>query len=146
MSRLMEVMVTMFPARQNGRTQEEEEEDSHVVTAQVSPPKGWRWLLSLIVGPSLATSASLPTFLIVMIGDFLATMSLYIPYTHLPEMAMARGVKSRNAAFLISAAGIGSTIGRVLAGLLCDQGRLHPMTITFLATAAASLQSFLLIR
>ena len=77
-------------------------------------------------------------------GDFLATMSLYIPYTHLPDMAIARGVAPARAAFLISSAGISSTIGRVLAGLACDQGLLHPLTITLLATAAAALQSFLL--
>ena len=82
----------------------------------------------------------------VMIGDFLATMSLYIPYTHSPDMAVARGVEPRNAAFLISAAGICSTIGRVLAGLLCDQRKLHPMTITCMATGFAALQAFLLIR
>jgi len=136
----------MFPGKNCASGNEEEEEDeSSIGFTQGSPPKGWRWLLSLIVGPSLATSKSLPTFLIVMVGDFLATMSLYIPYTHLPEMAMARGVSSRNAAFLISAAGIGSTVGRILAGLLCDQSWLHPMTITLLATALASLQAFLLI-
>ena len=29
-------------------------------------------------------------------------------------------------------------VGRVVAGLLCDQQRLHPMTITMMATAGAS--------
>ena len=28
-----------------------------------------------------------------MLGDFLATMSIYIPYTYIPHMAMAKGVK-----------------------------------------------------
>ena len=69
-------------------------------------------------------------------------MSLYIPYTHLPDMAIARGVAPSKAAFLISSAGIASTVGRFLAGLAC--GHLHPLTITLLATAAAALQSFLL--
>merc|ERR1712155_506316 len=90
--------------------------------------QGWRYVLSLIVGKDL--SSSLLLFFMVMAGDFLATMSLYIPYTHLPDMAIARGVDPRDAAFLISSAGICSTIGRVLAGLLCDQGMAHPMTIT----------------
>ena len=62
-----------------------------------------------------------------MLGDFLATMSIYIPYTYIPHMAMAKGVKvttpdediltvtppqPENAAFLISASGISSTMGR----------------------------------
>ena len=29
----------------------------------------------------------------VLIGDFLATMSIYIPYTHLPALALAHGIK-----------------------------------------------------
>ena len=118
--------------------------------------KGWRWVLSWIVGNSLASSPSLPLFLMVMVGDFLATMSLCIPYTFLPAVAVAKGIGAQDAAFLISAAGISSTVGstifiissfkddlaqvgRVVAGLLCDQRRLHPMTITLMATAGASL-------
>jgi len=136
--------LAMFPARRDGNTKPEEEETSSVST-QTSECKGWRWVLSLIVGPSLASSDSLLLFLMIMIGDFLATMSLYIPYVQLPDMAIARGVEPRNAAFLISAAGICSTVGRVLAGLLCDQRKLHPMTITCMATGLAALQAFLLI-
>jgi len=134
----------MFPAKRTQNSKPEESESSSVSTER-SECKGWRWILSLIVGPSLASSDSLLLFLMVMIGDFLATMSLYIPYTHLPDMAVARGVEPRNAAFLISAAGICSTLGRVLAGLLCDQRKLHPMTITCVATGMAALQAFLLI-
>ena len=99
-----------------------------------------------MVGESLATSPTLFLFFTVMLGDFLATMSLYIPYTHLPDMAMARGVNARDAAFLISSAGISSTVGRVLAGVVCDQKIFHPMTITLAATVVAAIQSFLLAR
>jgi len=136
--------LAMFPAKKSSNTCEVEEDVSSPDIAEESSLKGWRWLLSLVVGPGLASSTFLPIFLIVVVGDFLATMSLYIPYTHLPDLAMDRGVSSRNAAFLISAAGIGSTVGRVLAGVLCDQGRIHPMTITLLATTFASIEAFLL--
>ena len=137
--------VAMFTPTNNNNNTQNREELSHTDIDQ-EPPTGWRWLLSLVVGQGLATTKFFPMFLIVMVGDFLATMSLYIPYTHLPDLAMARGVSSRNAAFLISAAGIGSMVGRILAGVLCDQGGLHPMTITLLATALASIQAFLLHR
>ena len=135
----------MFPAKRNTESKPDDSESS-AESLPRSECKGLRWLLSLIVGPGLASSDSLLLFLIIMLGDFLATMSLYIPYTHLPDMAIARGVEPRNAAFLISSAGIFSTIGRVLAGLLCDQQKLHPMTITCMATGMAALQAFLLIR
>ena len=131
----------MFPAK---RRAEQDKQEDVSGEAERKECKGFRFLLSLLVGENLATSPTLWLFFNVMIGDFLATMSLYIPYTHLPDMALARGVAPRDAAFLISSAGISSTIGRVVAGLVCDHGILHPMTITLLATAAAALQSFLL--
>ena len=135
----------MFPARtEAAENKEEEEEQGGGAGEQRRDCSGWRFLLSLIVGRDLATSSSLGLFFIVMTGDFLATMSLYIPYTHLPDMAMARGVDPRDAAFLISSAGICSTVGRVVAGAVCDQGSLHPLTLTLTATALAASQSFLL--
>ena len=137
----------MFPARSEVDTDKEEEEQSGGEADQRRERrdcKGWRFLLSLIVGRDLATTSALALFFMVMAGDFLATMSLYIPYTHLPDMAIARGVDPRDAAFLISSAGMSSTVGRVVAGLVCDQGSLHPLTITLAATAMAATQSFLL--
>ena len=146
----------MFPAN-NLNTTDTEQENSSGVQIEPVACKGWRWALSWLVGNSLASSPSLPLFLMVMVGDFLATMSLCIPYTFLPAMAVAQGIGAQDAAFLISAAGISSTVrlknfslskttttsphqvGRVVAGLLCDQRRLHPMTITLIATAGASL-------
>ena len=145
----------MFPATNQAGTDTEQENSG----VQIEPVacKGWRWALSWLVGNSLASSPSLPLFLMVMVGDFLATMSLCIPYTFLPAVAVGKGIGAQDAAFLISAASISSTVGsifcvisslkddllvqvgRVVAGLLCDQRRLHPMTITMMATAGASL-------
>ena len=136
--------VAMFPARSAGDQEKREEADT--VEGERKECRGFRYLLSLVVGEHLATSPALYLFFTIMAGDFLATMSLYIPYTHLPDMAISRGVEPARAAFLISSAGISSTVGRVLAGLLCDQGLLHPLTITLAATLMASLQSFLLSR
>ena len=138
----------MFPARREAADTKEEEEQqtggSGGAELRRRDCRGWRFLLSLIVGRDLASSSSLGLFFMVMAGDFLATMSLYIPYTHLPDMAMARGVDPRDAAFLISSAGICSTVGRVVAGAVCDQGSLHPLTLTLSATVLAATQSFLL--
>ena len=99
----------MFPAPNQAESSEEQQE---VNSGQVEPVacRGWRWLLSWLVGSSLASSPTLPLFLMVMLGDFLATMSLTIPYTFLPAMAVAQGISAQDAAFLISAAGISSTV------------------------------------
>ena len=135
--------LAMFPAPDTVTSTKEEEQLEQTDTPPIEC-RGWRWPLSFLVGSTLASSPALPLFLMVMVGDFLATMSLCIPYTFLPAMAVTQGIDAQDAAFLISAAGISSTVGRVLAGLLCDQRKLHPMTITLLATSLASLQALLL--
>ena len=99
----------MFPAPNQAESSEEQEEVNSGQVEQVAC-RGWRWLLSWLVGSSLASSPTLPLFLMVMLGDFLATMSLTIPYTFLPAMAVAQGISAQDAAFLISAAGISSTV------------------------------------
>merc|ERR1719319_1714284 len=128
--------LAMFPAPDTVTSTKEEERLEQTDTPPIEC-RGWRWPLSFLVGSTLASSPALPLFLMVMVADFLATMSLCIPYAFLPAMAVTQGIDAQDAAFLISAAGISSTVGRVLAGLLCDQRRLHPMTITLLATSPA---------
>jgi hypothetical protein len=48
--------------------------------------------LVLVLGEGLYQSENLPLFLLVLVGDFLATLALYIPYSLLPETAMAHGI------------------------------------------------------
>ena len=118
----------MFPAPNQAESSEEQEE---VNSEQAEPVacRGWRWLLSWLVGSSLASSPTLPLFLMVMLGDFLATMSLTIPYTFLPAMAVAQGISAQDAAFLISAAGISSTVrtcfilDHLFSDLFCNTGQ-----------------------
>jgi hypothetical protein len=49
-------------------------------------------LLALVLGEGLFQSENLWLFLLVLVGDFLATLALYIPYSLLPETAMAHGI------------------------------------------------------
>jgi len=111
-----------------------EEEDA----SDIDTPSSWfTYILSWVVGPALAESPSLTTFFLVMAGDFLATICLYIPYTYLPPLAMSRGLEPAQIGFLISSAGISNTVGRLSAGWLCDQNWLHPITITLVATTTS---------
>ena len=104
------------------------------------------WLASWVVGASLAASPHFPSFLVVMLADFLATVSLYIPYTHLPTLAVSRGLDTAQVGFLISAAGISNTCGRVTAGWLGDQDWLHPVTLSLVATSLSSVPLLLMTR
>ena len=54
----------------------------------------------------LLRSPRLLQFLVVGLGDSLATLSLYIPFTHLPAAVQARGVSPAQASLLISVIGV----------------------------------------
>ena len=54
----------------------------------------------------LLRSPRLLQFLVVGLGDSLATLSLYIPFTHLPAAVEARGVSPAQASLLISVIGV----------------------------------------
>ena len=65
-----------------------------------------RSLLSVLLSPDLRDSPALSSYLLVALGDGLATLALFIPFTFLPDLAVSKGVEPSNAAFLISAAGV----------------------------------------
>ena len=48
---------------------------------------GSQAVLSVLLGPDLAHSSSLPTYLLFAVSDFLSFVAIYIPYTHLPPLA-----------------------------------------------------------
>ena len=83
--------------------------------------------LAYILGTDLASSAALPVLALLAMGDMLATLSLYIPFTHLPSAAMASGVSASNSALLVSAIGVTNTLGRLTSGWMSDQPWGHPV-------------------
>ena len=62
---------------------------------------------------SITSSPGLSVFLMLGLADMLSTLSLYMPYTHLPSAVQARGVTSSQAASLISSLGVSSSLGRL---------------------------------
>ena len=58
-------------------------------------------IVSLVLGRELAASPRLPAYLLFSVADFLAFCAIYIPYTHLPPLAVAHGVTPSHAALLI---------------------------------------------
>jgi len=96
-----------------------------------------RKCLSRIIGPALACSPALPVLALLILGDCLSALSLYIPYTHLPPAAISVGVSPVNAAFLISAIGATNTLGRLVAGWLADRPSINPMVLILGSITAA---------
>ena len=97
---------------------------------------GWGRLLDLVLEPQLRSSPALRLYLLVALADLAATLSLFIPFQHLPAIAAARGLSKADAACLISATGICSTVGRLVSGWLCDRSWLHPLSLTSIAITA----------
>ena len=93
---------------------------------------------------SLTSSPALPAFLMLGLADTLSTLSLYMPYTHLPSAVEARGLDGSEAAVLISCLGVSSSLGRLLAGWLSDQAFSHPQLLLAGAITAATPCLFLL--
>ena len=80
-----------------------------------------RSLMSVFLSSDLMDSPGLRTYLLVTLADGVATLALFIPFTFLPSLATSQGISPSDAAFLISAAGLSSSTGRLLSGLLCDR-------------------------
>ena len=104
----------------------------HSTSPTLSPP------------PSITSSSAFSVFLVVGLADMLATLSLYMPYTHLPSAVMSRGLTSAQAAVLISSVGVSSSLGRLTAGWVSDQAWLHPISSLAVAITAATPCLFLL--
>ena len=98
---------------------------------------------SIFLSKELLDSPGLTTFLLVALADGVATLALFTPFTFLPDLAQSAGVSAADAAFLISAAGISSSAGRILSGWLCDRPWCDPILLTTAAVSSAALPSFL---
>ena len=93
---------------------------------------------------SITHTSAFSVFLLLGLADMLSTLSLYMPYTHLPSAVVARGLTSSQAALLISSVGVSSSLGRLTAGWVSDQAWLHPQTVLAVAITAATPCLFLL--
>jgi len=90
-------------------------------------------VLSLLIDKNLYKNPAFCLYLVVVFADLAATLSLFIPFQYLPAIAHAHGVDKSHAAYIISATGISSTVGRIISGWLCDRAWLHPLTFTALS-------------
>ena len=99
---------------------------------------------SLFLSKDLLESPALSTFLLVALADGVATLALFIPFTYLPSLATVSGVSSEKAAFLISAAGISSSVGRIISGWLCDKTWCDPIVLTLFAIFSAAIPPLIL--
>jgi len=86
-------------------------------------------IVTLFMDRNLYRHADFMVFFCILIADIITTFGLFIPYHHLPPVARQAGLSKANADFLISVIGISSTIGRLVAGWVCDRKWLHPATL-----------------
>lgn len=98
------------------------------------PPPGakevGRWAVR-VLGRGVAGQRQVPVYLLYLAGDGLAVMALYIPYSVLPAL-------SPDSSLLVASLGLGSVVGRLAAGALCDHPHISPLALTATATALAA--------
>ncbi|XP_053403386.1 uncharacterized protein LOC123555097 isoform X2 [Mercenaria mercenaria] len=68
-------------------------------------------------------------FIIMMIATFLVGVPSFVPFSMLPDYALTTDSSPSQAAWLLSAIGIGGTIGRMGAGILSDMPCVHRLTL-----------------
>merc|ERR1712013_560670 len=108
---------------------------THIPEPEIDQPVGVKArVLSTLLDPQLYNSPVLGLFLLVCLADVVATLSLFIPFHYVPSIARERGLTQTQGAMLISATGVCSTAGRVVAGWVCDRSWLHPISIASLST------------
>jgi len=100
--------------------------------------------LSMVLGKEIAHQEHVHVFLVMVVADALAVMALYIPYSYLKPVAVAKGVAPQLSAILISAVGVGSVSGRLLSGWMSDQPWCHPLFLTRAVVSLACALPFLL--
>jgi len=93
--------------------------------------------LSMVLSRNLVSSPNLSIFFLIALADCVASTSLYIPFTFLPDEAASSGVSLDDASFLIAAIGISSSVGRICSGWLCDRAWCNPAVLTTLVVAVA---------
>lgn len=73
------------------------------VTVASDPPESCSdKILGLVIDPSLYRNPAFRLYLLVAAADLAATLSLFIPFQHLPAVAHSHGVDRTHAAYIIS--------------------------------------------
>ena len=107
-------------------TQEEQIEDGHV--SESSP----------LLNHSNGSNGNQRAFLFYRKADSWAVVAVYLPYTCLPSLAKGSGYTEVEGNLLVIAIGVGSTLGRGLAGVLLKSKIKSPLKFTWGATCAAA--------
>jgi len=100
-------------------------------------------VITCFIDRNLYRHSEFRVFLLILLADVLATFGLFIPYQNLSPVALEAGLTKPQAAFIISSIGISSTVGRLIAGWLCDRPWLHPVTIASISICMVTPTVFL---
>ena len=73
-------------------------------------------------------------YFLFLVGDVVSVGALYLPYSSLPKLATSDGHDSE---ILIALLGLGSFLGRIIAGGLCSSSKVKPNILLMIALATA---------
>lgn len=80
-------------------------------------------------------------FSLLYFGTFIATLGMFMPFTHIPRYAKEEGLTESQAVFLLSVMGITSAVGRITLGLFADYliGKVMALRISMVCGGIATL-------
>ncbi|XP_049531142.1 monocarboxylate transporter 12 isoform X1 [Anopheles darlingi] len=62
-----------------------------------------------------------PVFIVFTVSNFLTSVGFNVPYVYLTEQALATGIDTKQASYLLGIIGIANTLGRIVLGYLSDK-------------------------
>ncbi|HLH90594.1 MAG TPA: MFS transporter [Xanthobacteraceae bacterium] len=91
-----------------------------------------------IAGAAIVDAVRSRRFILLYVGCLACAFGVFVPFVHLVPYAVDHGIARSSAVLLVSAIGVGSTIGRFFLGGLADRfGREISLMATFLGMALA---------
>ena len=117
------LLALLLPEKKRNRSERGSAESETVYHPQVC---GW------LLGCSFKARHHIFVMVLYSLGDLLSVLALYLPYSCLPEL-------SKQATLLIGTISVGSGIGRILSGWLCNRPQVDPFLLPPIAAAVSSI-------
>ena len=127
-------VATAWPYRSNNNQQEDsyQSEEDDISNRHHRPWLAW------ITGVKLSQHKHVHVFILIVSADFFSVMALFIPYGYIQPIAKLRKLSLSQISMLVSAIGVGSTMGRLTSSVLAMRPQVRPLHMIRASIALAA--------